>query len=62
MQTIFKDKGRKITLENKPIAKVKVVIALINMVDVHVTTTHRKATKKKCLRTKTTKEQSALMD
>ncbi len=38
--------GRKVTLENKPLAKVKVVIALINMVNVHVATTHMKATKK----------------
>ncbi len=38
--------GRKVTLENKPIAKVKVVIALINMVDVHVTTIRMKTTRK----------------
>ncbi len=37
MQTMFKDKGGK-TIKNKPIAKVKVVNASINMVDVHVTT------------------------
>jgi hypothetical protein len=34
---LFKDKGGKIT-KNKPIANIKVVIASINMVDVHVTT------------------------
>jgi hypothetical protein len=34
---LFKDKGSKIT-KNKPIANIKVVIASINMVDVHVTT------------------------
>ncbi len=50
MQTIFKDKGRKVTLGNKPIAKVKVVIALKNMVDVHVTTLIGKPLKNKCLR------------
>ncbi len=37
MQTMFKDKGGK-TIKNKPIAKVKVANASINMVDVHVTT------------------------
>ncbi len=37
MQTMFKDKGGK-TIKNKSIAKVKVVNASINMVDVHVTT------------------------
>jgi len=36
MQTIFKDKGSK-TTKNKPIGKVKVTNASINMVDVHVT-------------------------
>ncbi len=36
MQTIFKDKGGK-TTKNKPIGKVKVTNASINMVDVHVT-------------------------
>ncbi len=36
MQTIFKDKGGK-TTKNKPIGKVKVTNALINVVDAHVT-------------------------
>jgi len=36
MQTMFKDKGNKNT-KNKPIGKVKVTNALVNMVDVHVT-------------------------
>ncbi len=37
MQTMCKDKGGKIT-ETKPIVKVKIASALVNMVDVHVTT------------------------
>jgi hypothetical protein len=37
MQTRVKDKGGK-TIKNKPIAKVKIANASINMVDVHVTT------------------------
>jgi hypothetical protein len=36
MQTMCKDKGSKI-IETKPIAKVKIASALVNMVDVHVT-------------------------
>ncbi len=36
MQTMYKDKGNKNT-KNKPIGKVKVTNALVNMVDVHVT-------------------------
>jgi hypothetical protein len=39
---MFKDKGRKI-VENK-LVEVKIVIALVNMVDVHVATTYSKAT------------------
>jgi hypothetical protein len=34
---LFKDKGGK-TAKKKPITNIKVVIASINMVDVHVTT------------------------
>jgi len=41
---MFKDKGRKI-VENKLIIEMKSVIALVNMVDVHVATTYSKATK-----------------
>ncbi len=37
MQNIFKDKGGQ-TIESKPIVEVKVVIALLNMVDVNATT------------------------
>ncbi len=37
MQTMCKDKGAKI-IETKPIIKVKIASALVNMVDVHVTT------------------------
>ncbi len=37
MQTICKDKRGKI-IETKPIVKVKIASALVNMVDVHVTT------------------------
>jgi hypothetical protein len=36
MQTMFKDKGGKIT-KNKHIVEVKMVNALVNMVDVHIT-------------------------
>jgi hypothetical protein len=41
---MFKNKGRKI-VENKLVAEVKIVIALVNMVDVHVATTYNNATK-----------------
>ncbi len=37
MQTMFKDKGGE-NIENKLVAKVKVVNVSVNMVDVHVTT------------------------
>ncbi len=36
MQTMFKDKGGSTTI-SKLIAKVKMIITLINMIDVHVT-------------------------
>jgi hypothetical protein len=36
MQNMFKDKGGQ-TIKSKPVAEVKVVIILINMVDVNVT-------------------------
>jgi hypothetical protein len=36
MKTMFKDKGGK-TTKNKPIGKVKITNASVNMVDVHVT-------------------------
>lgn len=36
MKTMFKDKGGK-TIKNKPIGKVKITNASVNMVDVHVT-------------------------
>jgi hypothetical protein len=41
MQTMFKDKGNQ-NVEKKHVANVKVTIASMNMVDVHVTTTRIK--------------------
>ncbi len=40
MKTMCKDKGVKIT-KSKPITKVKIASALVNMVDVHVTTRNK---------------------
>jgi hypothetical protein len=36
MQTMFKDKGSKI-MKNKHVVEIKMVSALVNMVDVHIT-------------------------
>jgi hypothetical protein len=41
MQTMFKDKGNQ-NVEKKHVTNVKVTIASMNMVDVHVTTTRNK--------------------
>jgi hypothetical protein len=41
IQTMFKDKGNQ-NVEKKHVANVKVTIASMNMVDVHVTTTRNK--------------------
>jgi hypothetical protein len=41
MQTMFKNKGNQ-NVEKKHVANVKVTIAFMNMVDVHVTTTRSK--------------------
>jgi hypothetical protein len=41
MQTMFKDKGNQ-NVEKKHVADVKVTIASMNVVDVHVTTTRSK--------------------
>jgi len=42
MQIVFKDKGGKF-VESKPIAEVKVITTLVNMVDVHFATIQNKA-------------------
>ncbi len=46
---MFKDKGGS-TIESKPITKVKMIIALVNMVDVNVTT-WSKTSEDKCSKT-----------
>jgi hypothetical protein len=51
MQTMFKDKGNQ-NVEKKHVVDVKVTIAFMNMVDVHVTTTRNKVLKHKSSKTK----------